>query len=685
MSFKAAFCLLAMLQLASAKLDAGLESFVDNIFQKLENKDQLISLAANSYNGFDQTRKLSLTQGGNTFEGYKIHEAATKVLSAYDQILKSSYNESTKNLMAQYYEIPEHYCPKHNYNYYKCDDKYPFRNYDGSCNNLYVPWWGKKETPYERILAPEYGDKINSPRLIGENFKKLPNPRDVALKIHSARRTFPETTQFLTFFGQHIDHDIVLTTRSTYKNGEEKNCACGTLDEECFNIPIPYDDYYNQDQKCFPFARSSAAAKNFDCKFSYREQLNAVTHWLDLSNIYGSSIHTVKKLRTFKDGLLKTSINPINSQHDLPLFSHAAACERMKMGEQCYMGGDVRMNDNHYLTAFTRIFVKEHNRIAKELYKYNYGWTDERLFQEARRINIAQYQHVIYYEYLPILLGSSAMKRWGLIPTPYNQYFNGYDRHTNPQVKNSFATAAGRYGHILINKFHYVYDKQYNLVDNYTTPYILFTHTYYGDYSLRGLFLGNSYYFTPAINEYLNNYLFDGMTKNYKRLSLGALNIQRGRDHGLPGYNKFRAWCGLNYAYSFDELTNIPSAIRNELKYLYNHVDDIDLFTGAMSEYATDDGVVGPTVACILGDGFHDWKYGDRFWYENQDPLTGFKINQLNEIKKVTLARLICDNSDIDFIQRNPLLGANEGYNELVDCSELPMVDLSSFKDAYYY
>jgi hypothetical protein len=96
----------------------------------------------------------------------------------------------------------------------------------------------------------------------------------------------------------------------------------------------------------------------------------------------------------------------------------------------------------------------------------------------------------------------------------------------------------------------------------------------------------------------MNNYLFDGMSKNYKRQSLGTLNIQRGRDHGLPGYNKFRAWCGLNYAYSFDELTNIPREVRNELKYLYNHVDDIDLFTGAMSEFAVDDGVVGPTTAC---------------------------------------------------------------------------------------
>jgi hypothetical protein len=435
MNFKAAFCLLAMLQLASAQLDAGMKSFVDGIFEKLGNNEQITALNAQSYNGFDKTGKLSLTQGGNTLEGYKMHQTAIKVLAAYDQILTSSYNESTKNLMGLYYEIPEHYCPKHNYNYYKCDDKYPYRNFDGSCNNLYVPWWGKRETPYERILAPEYADQINAPRARGVDYKPLPNPRDVAMKIHSAHRTFPETTQFVTFFGQHVDHDLVLTARSTYKNGEEKNCACGTSDEECFNIPIPYEDYYNQDQKCFPFARSSAASKNFDCKFSYREQLNTVTHWLDLSNIYGSSVHTAKKLRTFKNGLLKTSVNPVNGHSDLPLSSEAS-CEYMKMGQSCYMGGDVRMEDNHYLTIFTRIFVREHNRIATELYKHNYGWTDERLFQEARRINIAEYQHVTYYEFLPVLLGSSAMQRWGLIPTPYNTYFEGYDRYTNPQVKN---------------------------------------------------------------------------------------------------------------------------------------------------------------------------------------------------------------------------------------------------------
>jgi len=684
MNSKIVFCLLAIFQLASANLDKKYSNYIDDIFAKLTPVETVKTLSS-SFKGFEHTGQLSLTQGGSTLEGYQMHQNALKVLKAYDTVLKSEFDDSTKNLMATYYEVPEYYCPKHNYNYYKCDAKYPYRNYDGSCNNLYVPWWGKRDTPYERIISPEYQDKINSPRSIGSDYKPLPNAREVAMKIHSARRTFPETTQFLTFFGQHVNHDLVLTSRAAYKDGEEKKCACGTGDSDCFNIPIPYGDYYNKDQKCFPFTRSSAAGKNFDCKFSYREQLNMVTHWLDLSNIYGSSVHTAKKLRSFEYGLLKTSVNPVDSNDDLPMVNPNKPCENSGMAAQCYMTGDVRGNDNHYLTIFTRVFVREHNRIATELYKINYGWNDERLFQEARKINIAEYQHVLYYEFLPVLLGGYAMNKWGLVPESYNKYFDGYDRYTNPQVKNAFATAAARYGHVMINKFHYVYDNQYNLVDNYTTDFTIFSHSYYGDFSLRGAMLGTSYYFTPAINEYLNNYLFQGLSKEWKRLSLGALNIQRGRDHGLAGYNKYRAWCGLNYAYSFNELTNIPEAVRNELAYLYASVDDIDLFTGIMSEYAVDDGAVGATAACILGDGFHDWRYGDRFWYENRDDVVGFSLEQIKEIKKTTLSRLVCDNTDIDFIQVNPLLEASPSYNSLTGCNDLPYVDFSAWKERYNY
>ena len=78
--------------------------------------------------------------------------------------------------------------------------------------------------------------------------------------------------------------------------------------------------------------------------------------------------------------------------------------------EECYIGGDTRTNDGVSLITFHTLFVREHNRLAEKLAELNPTWDDERLFQKARKINIAQYQHIVYKEFLPLLIGMSTIQ-----------------------------------------------------------------------------------------------------------------------------------------------------------------------------------------------------------------------------------------------------------------------------------
>ena len=77
-------------------------------------------------------------------------------------------------------------------------------------------------------------------------------------------------------------------------------------------------------------------------------------------------------------------------------------------------------------------------------------------------------------------------------------------------------------------------------------------------------------------------------------MDLVALNIQRGRDHGLPGYNAFRELCGLGRVNSFQLLADlIPAKLVERLRLLYSHVDDIDLFVGGISEISEVESLLG--------------------------------------------------------------------------------------------
>lgn len=186
----------------------------------------------------------------------------------------------------------------------------------------------------------------------------------------------------------------------------------------------------------------------------------------------------------------------------------------------------------------------------------------------------------------------------------------------------------------------------------------------------------------PTLTTEVTNHLFEKPGKFFG-IDLAAINIQRGRDMGVPGYNHFREYCGLPRAKYFEDLTGVFSnKTLLRMSQLYKHVDDIDLWTAGISEYPIQDGIVGPTFACLIARQFVNLRRGDRFWYENSGYPAQFTIEQLDEIRKSTAARLICDNSDdVETIQASPMLIPDHYTNPRVPCHSLPAIDLSKWRD----
>jgi peroxidase len=321
--------------------------------------------------------------------------------------------------------------------------------------------------------------------------------------------------------------------------------------------------------------------------------------------------------------------------------------------------------------------------VAGVLVGLNPSWNDETVYQEARRIVIAEIQHITYNEYLPRLLDSSYRSRYNLNPQT-SGYFLGYDDTVQPMTADGFAASAHRFGHSLVqSKFQRCTNEYADIDNDLELGDEYFNISYIRDVSggaenlLRGLLeqqsMARDIYFTQQVTDRL--YTGENPTSGS---DLFAFNIQRGRDNGIAGYNAWREYCGLRPYSSFNDMSAaFGSSTVQKLSSLYTDVDDIDLYVGGLLEDATSNGVLlGETFACIIGQQFHNLKVGDRYWYENPEEPGEFTQAQLTSLRQTSLARLMCDNADsITTIQPQAMLEAANG-NWRVPCSDIPSVDL---------
>lgn len=183
------------------------------------------------------------------------------------------------------------------------------------------------------------------------------------------------------------------------------------LSKFCFPIAVPKDDAYGSKLgiECENFVRTltdrDLKCDKTDCQ-DYVEQVSIVTPFIDLSNVYGCTSELSFSLRSLENGHLRSDHR--NDQELLPsTLDKYDVCNIANCDEACYSSGDCRINQNPGLVILSTILMREHNRLADGLSVINPWWTDEKLFQEARRINIAEFQAITYYEWMPILIGNS--------------------------------------------------------------------------------------------------------------------------------------------------------------------------------------------------------------------------------------------------------------------------------------
>nr|XP_045598236.1 peroxidase-like [Procambarus clarkii] len=565
-----------------------------------------------------------------------------------------------------------------------------YRTIDGSCNNLDNPMWGQARTTFQRLRPPHYSDGLSRPReSVGGG--SLPSARLVSTSVVGDQdRPSPDLTLSVMQWGQFIDHDLTHTPINRLGNMSGIQCCStngrGLVDATfrhpaCFPIEIPADDPFfgPSGRRCMNFVRSMFAPRANPCNLGYAEQMNQVTHYLDGSNIYGSSRQEEQTLRLFRGGLLR-----VQEKDLLPPDFEAMECESARDGIPCFIAGDNRVNEQVDLSVIHTVWVRFHNRIARELARLNPHWSDETIYQETRRIVVAIYQHIIYNEWLPLVIGKDYMAENGLLPLRYG-YSRDYDGGLSAAILNEFATVAFRFGHTLVQGMIQLVGKKgmkdggtLLLHDNFNNPRHIYTPGRL-DQFLRGLATQPIQQFDNFVTSSLTNRLFQTPQMPFG-MDLVALNTQRGRDHGIAPYNELREACGLPRARTFEDLLDVirPEVV-NVFQQLYASVDDIDPFVAGISERPAPGALLGPTFRCIVGDQFIRLKRGDRFFYDLADMPASFSEAQLYSIRLMSWARVLCETGDmLGYVQplafRRP-----RGLNERIPCDSpgIPGLDLS--------
>ncbi|XP_071156046.1 salivary peroxidase/catechol oxidase-like isoform X2 [Mytilus edulis] len=561
-----------------------------------------------------------------------------------------------------------------------CPKNARYRSVDGSCNNLIHPTWGQAGTAQRRLKdingrpMVSYEDGKSLPRGFPN---RLPDPRLVSnVASDPALGPFNQFDKIRTgqhmAFGQLLAHDFIETDIPSGIDCCNRSDPNFGNPDVCFPLDVSYGDE-RFPPGCKNFIRAKPA-KEDPYLPSYWEQINLLSSYVDASFLYGNQHNLTLELRVPNSFLMKT--DPGNL---LPTRK-GGSCLKLTNNDRCPFAGDKRNHESPNLGLNHLLFVREHNRLSTQLHELNPCWSNERVFQETRRIIIAQVQHITYNHFLPLVVDQDTMRQYNLYSKP-NGFDNCYDDSVDASCLNSFGIAPWRYGH------SQVMAEQSELKDDYKTIFehkiennLLSPYLWQYGYGKHVTSLSRWLATEPALK--IDNFLVEGLRDKLFFITsppgsdLFALNIQRGRDQGVPAYNEWRKFCGLQKLRSFDDFGKFGS----NLALVYKSVDDVDLFIGGLLEEG-ENGSVGPTFSCIMGIQFQRFKVGDRYWYESSDPDFAFTKDQLNSLKSTSLlSKIYCTNFGLNEIQYDIFMIPSL-KNPVSYCRDLPDINLYEWKD----
>ena len=566
---------------------------------------------------------------------------------------------------------------------------FAIRSLDGRGNNELHPSWGRANTLYLRLAPPDYRDGIS--RMEGG-----PSPRYVSNRVFNdgGQNLFSENgvSQWGWVWGQFIDHDIGLRNEQP---GESAPIAFNT------NDPL---EAFTDDLGAIAFSRTPAAPGTGVA--TPRQQVNTLSSFIDASNVYGVDSARLAWLRL---GPVDSSGAPLMLTDDgyLPRVTArgdpttAPAMDLMGalvgMPNRAVVAGDVRANENIALTALHTLFAREHNRIVAALPSY---LTAEERFQIARRVVGAEIQYITYTQFLPAL---------GIQLEPYR----GYQPSVNPALSNEFAVVGYRAHSMIHGEFDTTvpagtytdeelsaFAAQQIIVERTAADVTLTIplNAAFGNPDLLQQVGLGPVLQSLAERQYKNDEQVDNTLRSilfqvpkpgipdptvcgapvvnpdcFTGVSdLPAIDIARGRDHGIPSYNDLRRAYGLAPKTSFIDVTGeatqrfpprlngndpaildfvelrdadgtllVPGSAEAEdeavtgirsstlaarLKAAYGSVDRLDAFVGMVSEQHLKGTEFGELQLAIWTKQFAALRDGDRFYYLNDPALHAIEL-----------------------------------------------------------